>query len=119
MIRENAQISAVKLAVCYQYRSSGEHGPNNSLYIKLWGIDKNGEELIASCPLNTTDDYIADEYVSSVITGIPDKDYPFMYFSYDISEAEDFHRINGVSNLFIEVKPFSDILDTNIETNAV
>ena len=125
MIRENAQISAVKLAVCYQYKSSGSHIPgglipasSDSLSIKLWGIDKNGEELIAVCPLNTDVGYTAKEYVSSVIVGIPERDYPYMCFSYDTSESQDFFRMNGISNLFVDIKPYPDILDTTVSTDA-
>ena len=126
MIRENAQLSAVKLAVCYRYKSNGIHIPagmiptnTDCLNIKLWGITKDGEELIASCPLETSADYIGKQYASSVITGIPEKDYPFMCYSYDTDESPDFDKMISISNLFVEVKPYPDILDDNVETNAV
>lgn len=124
MIRENAQISAVKLAVCYQYRTGGVHASSEvslnkkPLIIKLLGIDKDGEHEIASCPLETTAGYASNGYASNVVIGIPEKDYPYMCFSYDTSLAPDFNKMVGVSNLFVDIKPYPDILDATVSTDA-
>jgi hypothetical protein len=126
MIRENTQMNVVKLSACYQYKTSGKHDnvyppiSENSiaLTIDFYGIDKDGEHLIAKCPLKTSTGYAAKNYASSIVECIPSIEYPYVYFAYDKSLATDFLRMNSLSNLFVEVKEVSDIQPITIVTDA-
>ena len=126
MIRENTQMNVVKLSVCYQYKTSGKHDNVNppmsensiALTIDFYGIDKDGEHLIAKCPLETGD-YVGKSYASSIIECIPSIEYPYVCFAYDKSLAPDFLRMNSISNVFVEAKEVSDIQRETISSDAI
>lgn len=113
MIDKNMQNSAVKIHAVYQYRTTGMHsalvgGDLESTVIHIWGIDKNGKTLLASCPLNTLSGYTAMEIASSVMVGIPVKDYP--YINYEYTPSTDLSRIKSVQ-MFAESRIYPDSID--------
>ena len=121
MIESNMQINAIKLAICYQYKSSGSHTHDGTaLNLNIYGIDKTGNDnLIAICPLETTSsgsNYGAYEYAASVIVGIPVKDYPAIYYTYDNSLSSNFVKIVGQPMLFAEAREYPDMLDVSVYT---
>ena len=129
MIESNMQINAIKLAICYQYRTEGAHVKSatpatSALWISIYGIDKTGDgsstldTLLAICPLLTTSAYGAYEYAASVIVAIPPKDYPAIYYTYDNSAALDFVKIVGQPMLFAEAREYPDQLDASIFTSS-
>lgn len=124
MIRENTQMNVVKLSVCYQYKTDGHHAEgeltptHKALTIDFYGIDKNGEHLIAKCPLETGD-YVGKSYASSIIECIPSIEYPFVCFTYDKSLAPDLIRINSIGNVFVEASEVSDIQSDKISSDAI
>ena len=120
MVSENKQVSAVRLITCYQYKSNGVHINSSALNVEIYGIDKNGDEnLIAKCPLETTANYKSGGYASNVVVGIQTKEYPFIYYKYDVSTATDFLRMNKQPMLTVDVREFPDVVESNIKTIAI
>jgi hypothetical protein len=120
MINENKQNSAIKLHVTYQYKSGGVHvvsggGVLESTVIEVYGINKAGKTLIATCPLNTNTGYTAMEVASSVIVGIPVKDYAYIHYEY--TPSADFSKIvsgkdgKGGMQMFAEQREYPDSVD--------
>ena len=125
MIRENTQMNVVKLSVCYQYKTGGHHvngeilPANRALTIDFYGIDKDGEHLIAKCPLETGNSYVGKNYASDIVECIPSIEYPYVCFTYDKGLAPDLIRMNSISNVFVEAKEVSDIQRETISSDAI
>ena len=120
MITEGKQLSAIRLSICYSYSSPGHHGgPGNAAYINIYGINKKGssENLISSTPLITSDRYQRGDYASQIITGIPVKDFPYIYWSIDRG-ASDFERIHAEPQLFVDVFETPDLGNAEYITSA-
>lgn len=134
MIQGANQITAIKLVACYQYKNSGTHYTGtissyrtagvdpvvvyDSLKVRIYGIDKRGDtNLIATCPLNTTSDYSANEYASSTIVGIQTHDYNFICYTYDVFEAIDFDKMLSLS-IIADTREIADVLNSNTYTKV-
>lgn len=121
MITEGKQLSAIRLSICYSYSSPGWHGDaNNAAYVKVYGINKKGssENIISSTPLVTDARYQAGEYASQIITGIPVKDYPYIFWAIDRGEST-FERIHAEPQLFVDVFETPDLGNAEYITSSV
>lgn len=127
MVQDNKQINAVKMYACYMYKTSGSHvlpgsspSVTDALMVEIHGIDKTGSDnLIAKCPLYTTDGYTANTFASSVVTGIPVKDYPFIYWRYNSEQSQDWNKFVSQPFLAVEAREYPDVLDNTVLTNAI
>ena len=125
MIDQGKQISAIRLATCCVYKTAGLHtslgtGTAKALSIKIHGIDKTGSSsVIAECPLEANAGYAAGDYLAQISTSIKVKDYPYICWSYDASQATDFVRLTSAPTMIVEIKEIQDILDSNVATPSL
>ena len=121
MIQEGKQLSAIRLSICYSYGTGGSHdGGTDAAWVNVYGINKNGtgSNLISTTPLITNMDYNAGEYASQIITGIPVKDYPYIYWAIDRG-ISTFERIHAEPQLFVDVFEMPDLGNPDYITRAI
>lgn len=135
MLNGNRRMNLTKIICCYQYKTSGKHrdsgnGLNSTaLRLKVYGVNKTGDgsgivvddTLLGICSLNTTGEYIAEEYASSTIVGLVASNYTAIYYTYDYNEAGhkcvDLLRINNIS-LILDAVENSDSYQVENSTPA-
>lgn len=113
MIQNNAQLNAVKLHIQYRYNAAFGLTPVNIL---IYGINKAGHTLIATCPLSVLTGYTAGEIASQTVVGIPSQDYPYIYYSY--TPVVGF-KIIGQPTLDVEMRECPDLLPSTTYTAAL
>ena len=124
MIQEGKQMSAIRLTLCYSYGNSGIHdtnlnGEQSPAYVIFYGIDKNGStsNVISKTALKTNATYGAGDYASQLITGIPIKDYPYVYWAIDRGRST-FERIHAEPQLFVDIFETPDLGNPDYVTKA-
>ena len=111
MIQENAQLTPTKLKLSYIYT-----GSYSAVTVSLYGINKKGHNLIATCVIPYPS---LGKYASDIFVGIPANgyEYPFICFTY-VPVAG--FKFVGTPELILEAREYPDtIVDTDIYTPVV
>ena len=107
-INNAMQMSAMKLAVCYSYDTSGF---NDTAYVTFYGLCKGDREPICSAKLETKSSYIGRTFASCVITNIPLKEYP--YIQWELTTANGF-RLEANPQIILSVNSSLDFINPDV-----
>jgi len=76
MINSGRIANAVRLSCYWKY---GENPTTTPAQLEIYGIDRTGEHLIHTIPLN----YIANEFTGNMFQQFIGEDYPFVYAKFN------------------------------------
>lgn len=105
-IQDSMQMSAMKMAICYKYSTSGVQ--SNQAYVRFYGITKGVRTALAEATLDTDVDYVGNSLASCLIIKIPTNEFPYIQWELIIPSGSNFSRVCSEPQIILSVNSGTD-----------